>query len=830
MLLPPSQTLSVGLARAKLTISRHACRLLPFGHQERIANAGFWGFLERADALATNDHALVVSGWILPDAGKVTAIRVTLGGFSCGELRVEAARPDIGLLFPKRDEAQHCGFEGRLRVPDAVHGSVALVIWADLKSGSVVQGFARHIHVPLKPLITVPLLPTAEPAKRRVNADSSDERGMTDLLLANAVASMPPEAPSCSIVVPVFNNPFLTYRCLRALLTASIETRFEVIVVDNGSGFETRRLLECFRPRVRVLPLPENHGFVEACNAGAREASAANLVFLNNDTEVTDGWLDRLVATVQIPGVGAVGGMLVYPDGLVQEAGGIVFANGDAANWGNRRAASLPELQFAREVDYCSAACLLVRRDIFMAVGGFDLRYAPAYYEDVDLCFAVRRMGYRVMYQPLCRVVHVEGATAGNDVQVGIKRFQQINRDKFVARWRKELDHQRPADSNEVVADRRKGRRFLFIEHQLPHPDEDSGSARAFAIVGLLAREGCRVSFLLREGQIFDRYAAELGGAGVQVIPERRAFELLEESAFDIVVMARVDIAEAYASRVRAAAPDVVTVFDTVDLHHVRERRAAEILNDPTRLESAERTRVIECAITRQCDHTLVVTETDRDHLLRVVPDARVSVIPTIHEASDTKTELAGRTRIIFVGGFAHEPNVDAARFFVGDVLPLVHGIVPEARFDIIGSHPPPEIVTLVGDAIRVTGYVPDLAPYYGRARVAVAPLRFGAGMKGKICEAMAHGVPVVTTTIGAEGMDLTDGENVLIADSAPAMAQAVVSVYRDDERWHRLATRGRAFIQDRYSPQAVLPAIRRLMALARTKDPASRVSSRHSC
>ena len=213
-----------------------------------------------------------------------------------------------------------------------------------------------------------------------------------------------------------------------------------------------------------------------------------------------------------------------------------------------------------------------------------------------------------------------------------------------------------------------------------------------------------------------------------------------------------------------------------------------------------------------------------------MVPDARVSVIPTIHEASDTKTELAGRTRIIFVGGFAHEPNVDAARFFVGDVLPLVHGILPEATFDIIGSHPPPEIVTLVGDAIRVTGYVPDLAPYYGRARVAVAPLRFGAGMKGKICEAMAHGVPVVTTTIGAEGMDLTDGENVLIADSAAAMAQAVVSVYRDDERWHRLATRGRAFIQDRYSPQAVLPAIRRLMALARTKDPASRVSSRHSC
>ena len=183
MLLPPSQTLSVGLARAKLAIARRACWLLPVGHQERIANAGFWGFLERADAMTTKDHALVVSGWILPDVGKVTAIRVTLGGFSCGELRVEVARPDIGLLFPKRDEAQHCGFEGRLRVPDAIHGSLALVIWADLKSGSVVQGFARHIHVPLKPLITVPLLPTADPAKRRVDADSSDERGMTAELL-----------------------------------------------------------------------------------------------------------------------------------------------------------------------------------------------------------------------------------------------------------------------------------------------------------------------------------------------------------------------------------------------------------------------------------------------------------------------------------------------------------------------------------------------------------------------------------------------------------------------------------------------------------------------
>ena len=205
-----------------------------------------------------------------------------------------------------------------------------------------------------------------------------------------------------------------------------------------------------------------------------REASAANLVFLNNDTEVTDGWLDRLVATVELTGVGAVGGMLVYPDGLVQEAGGIVFANGDAANWGNRRAASLPELQFAREVIIVRPACLLVRRDIFMAVGGFDLRYAPAYYEDVDLCFAVRRMGYRVMYQPLCRVVHVEGATAGNDVQVGIKRFQQIKSRQSSWRGgeRNSITSAQPIVMRSSQTDGKVG--IPLYQHQLPHPDQDS--------------------------------------------------------------------------------------------------------------------------------------------------------------------------------------------------------------------------------------------------------------------------------------------------------------------------------------------------------------------
>jgi len=206
-------------------------------------------------------------------------------------------------------------------------------------------------------------------------------------------------------------------------------------VVDDGSSDTTATRLAS-RDDIRYLRNPKNLGFVGSCNRGAQAAQGEFILFLNNDTVVLEGWLDHLVQTfADVPDAGLVGSKLLYPDGRLQEAGGIVWADASGWNWGRLADPSAPEFNFMRDVDYCSGASLLIRRRLFTDLGGFDERYAPAYYEDTDLAFAVRAQGLRVLYQPLSRVVHYEGISAGTDLTSGMKAYQVRNRERFQEKW-----------------------------------------------------------------------------------------------------------------------------------------------------------------------------------------------------------------------------------------------------------------------------------------------------------------------------------------------------------------------------------------------------------
>ena len=219
--------------------------------------------------------------------------------------------------------------------------------------------------------------------------------------------------------------------------------------MDDGSEDETQALLKRWegsssRLNLKVLRNRSNIGFTASCNRGAGAAKGDLLVFLNDDTLPQIGWLSALLRTFRDhPNVGAVGGKLLYPDGSVQEAGNIVFDDGSGANFGRGDyCADDPLYSYVREVDYCSAALLATPRKLFDEIGGFDERYSPAYYEDTDYCFAVRRRGHSVLYQPHSVVVHTEGATSGTDVTSGVKRYQVVNQSKFVEKWEKELREQ----------------------------------------------------------------------------------------------------------------------------------------------------------------------------------------------------------------------------------------------------------------------------------------------------------------------------------------------------------------------------------------------------
>jgi GT2 family glycosyltransferase/glycosyltransferase involved in cell wall biosynthesis len=616
-------------------------------------------------------------------------------------------------------------------------------------------------------------------------------------------------APRASVVIPVHNQLDHTRRCLESLTTSGDATPFEVIVVDDNSTDGTPAALAHW-DHVRVLTSPVNRGFVATCNKGIEAARGEYVILLNNDTVVYPGCIDALVSTADAdPTIGVVGARLVYPDGTLQEAGGIIWSDGNGWNYGKGADPHAAPYGHVRDVDYCSAACLLVRADLLRELGGLDLRFSPAYYEDADLAFAARARGYRVVYQPNAAVVHFEGASHGTDLESGGKRHQTENRLSFEAKWHRALRDQQPHDPTNVLRarDARPGPRALIVDHTVPTHDRDAGSKRMMALVSQLADLGFVVTFV--PGNLFamQPYTTELQQMGVEVlygaVDVAAHLEALGPH-LRLCVLSRPHVALQTILLVRKHAPQATLVYDTVDLHFLREMRQADLLDDDCLRGVARVTRELELALIRATDATLTVTETERDIIQSHVPDARTFVVPTVHESGGNGTPFDARHDVLFVGSFQHPPNVDAARHLVDDVMPQLRSRLPGVHLLVAGSNATPEILALAADDVEVLGWVPDLAPLYDRVRVFVAPLRFGAGMRGKLCESMAHGVPVVTTTIGGEGIGLVHGRHALVADTPESFVAEVARLYEEPALWSALAAEGRSLVAERYSPEAV--------------------------
>ncbi|HOJ43087.1 MAG TPA: glycosyltransferase, partial [Syntrophorhabdaceae bacterium] len=326
--------------------------------------------------------------------------------------------------------------------------------------------------------------------------------------------------PLVSIVIPVLNNLHFTIRCVDSIVKNGSDLPYEIIVVDNGSTDETESYFKGLKiSHLHYFRLENNLGFVGGCNFGASRARGEYILFLNNDTEAQPGWLDALVETFRsYPDCGACGAKLVYPDGKLQEAGGIIFSDGTGWNYGRGMDPQDPRFNFVREVDYCSGAALMVRRDLWEQIGGFDERYTPAYYEDTDLCFEIRRRGYKVYYQPKSVIIHYEGKTAGIDLSGGFKKYQVSNREKFIQKWKEDLKKQFNFDVKNVLNASERGvkKRILVLDHFLPMFDKASGSLRLFNILKSMKAINCHVSFIAMNNEGEAKYRPILEEIGVE--------------------------------------------------------------------------------------------------------------------------------------------------------------------------------------------------------------------------------------------------------------------------------------------------------------------------
>ena len=469
--------------------------------------------------------------------------------------------------------------------------------------------------------------------------------------------------------------------------------------------------------------------------------------------------------------------------------------------------AGKPEYNYLRDVDYCSAAALMVPKALFESVGGFDSRYAPGYYEDTDLAFKVRQAGYRVLYQPLSEVIHHEGATGGTDISTGAKKHQEINLSTFAEVWSDELA-KRPANGDVTFLERPRtpsGKNILVIDHHLPMPDRDSGSLRMFQILKILHRLGHRVTFLPDNLADMPPYTRELQKRGIQVVHHPhvkrvRDYLISHGLMFDVVVLSRCDFARKHIADVRLHASQSRIIFDTVDLHYLREQREAQLTQDPDVRRKAQEKQLLEDYLIKEADETWVVSPIEQQMLQENWPHKSIQLVSNIVDVTGPVTPFALRRDWLFIGGFQHRPNIDAVLFFVEEIYPLVRDRLPDTKFYIIGDKAPPEIVALASDRIIVAGLQRNVRSFFDSVRLSVAPLRFGAGIKGKINQSMAFGVPVVATSIAVEGMNLADHEHVLIADEPQDFARALIELYESEELWKRLSQNGIRKTQELYS------------------------------
>ncbi len=627
--------------------------------------------------------------------------------------------------------------------------------------------------------------------------------------------------PEVSIIIPVHNQSSYTYNCLKSLHQRTTDKiPFEIIVIDDASTDDTTEVLQAIAG-IRVLRNTTNLGFIQSCNRGIEEARADWVCFLNNDTQILPGWLEALVQTMRShSNIGAVGSKLIYADGRLQEAGGIIWQDATGCNYGRLNSPQEPQYNYLRPVDYCSAASLLVRADLLADLGGFSTDFLPAYYEDTDLCFALRDRGYDVLYQPQSQLIHYEGVTCGIDETSGVKQHQTINRDKFQHKWQTALQHHCHSQRDgAVLGARRLCARpiILVIDSYVPAYDRESGSCRLFHILKLLLELGCTPIFLPNNGLPAEPYTSELQQMGIEVLyttPNQPDLQLQLRDRLpmlDLAWVCRPQLCEKYFDLLRSR-PDLPAIYDTIDLHFLRMQRQEDYMKSNDGDLSWQQMKELELGYARAADATVVVTDVEQKLLAELGID-RVRVVPNIHISyAGTLPEFDARSGLLFIGGYNHQPNVDAVVWLCQEIMPLVWAEDPEMTVTLLGSNPPDGVRELGGDRVIVTGYLADVDPYFLQARLFVAPLRFGAGMKGKIGHSLSYGLPVVTTSIGSEGMGLVAGTDAIVCDEPGVFAKEVLSLYGDRDRWTKMSAQSLRTIQ-RFGPEGLKGSLQSLVS-----------------
>ena len=631
------------------------------------------------------------------------------------------------------------------------------------------------------------------------------------------------ENPKVSIIIPVYNQIHYTYACLVSLLENTQGYDYEIIIADDVSTDATKEI-DNFVSGLVIARNATNQGFLKNCNNAAKKARGEYIFFLNNDTTVEKDWLSPLIKLLESDkGIGMVGSKLIYPDGRLQEAGGIIWSDGSGWNYGRCDDPNKPEYNYVRDVDYISGAAIMLSRKLWEDIGGFDERYAPAYCEDSDLAFEVRKRGLRVVYQPLSVVVHFEGVSNGTDVNgTGLKRYQVENNKKLQEKWSEEFKNQYDnvgVPNGFRARERSMGKKvILFVDHYVPTFDKDAGSKTTFQYIKMFIERGYVVKFLPDNFAKSEPYTGILEQMGVEVLygNEMRTniFEWIEsnQANIDIAYLNRPHIATKYIDFIKEKT-DIKIIYYGHDLHFLRERREYELTGDVERKNASSYWKSMELDLMRKASISYYPSnvEVDYIHTFDKKINAKAITAYVFEKFGNIDYNPDIREGVLFVGGFSHPPNADALKYFLDNMWDEIYAQI-KVPFYIVGSNATDEIKALHNEAkgIIFKGFVSEeeLKELYEKVRLVVVPLRYGAGVKGKVIEALYYNDPVITTGVGAEGIDNSYNQ-MLVADEPGDFVNKCVTLYNDKEALKNMSKAADDYVKNKHSIEAVWDIIR---------------------
>lgn len=606
--------------------------------------------------------------------------------------------------------------------------------------------------------------------------------------------------PLVSIIVIANNSKQEVLTCLYSILKNTPDIDYEVILAVKETDYIVKRV-----KNIKIIEYSDVPDYKRIMKV----ASGKYISFLNDIKQVQPNWLDSMLSVFTTQDkVGIVSSKILYNDKVVKEAGILVYK--DKIYNGNFVASCCASIDFLKEVDCASIGSMLILREL--AENNLDSasNYNTAFFANMDLNFRVKADGYKIYYQPLSIAIAYDSPKeSGVEKELYIKDEQYFDK-----KWAEYLTQKESFElSKPPFSNKMRKKTIVIIDDFLPQFDKHAGGKTIFHFIKLLVNMGLHVKFIPAYNFIKEKqYANMLQQLGVEVLAgnvfcSKEAIMCWFANNFhyvDYVLLSRPDIAIEYLDIV-GKYPNIKKLYYGHDLHHLRLQREYQLKKSKKILNLYEDYKQVEYKILNNVDVAYYPSKVEVDYIKSVFPSLNIKVVPPyVYENPVISNKSYNETKdILFVGSFSHSPNVDGILWFVNEIFPKILKAIPDIKLNILGSNMLDKITKLESSSINIIGFVEQnvLSDYYKKSRIVVAPLRYGAGIKGKIIEAIYNNVPVVTTTVGAEGIDNIN-RVITIADEPEEFANKVIGLYNNKDEYDKIVKNSSKIIESQFSVQ----------------------------